>query len=198
MFWLARADGSDRHRIAGADAMYGWSSSVDLLAISTHGAIELVSPTGARKQLVAGTDYRVWNAVWAPSGDALAVSLVSWTRGSIVRSYPVGGGRPTTWFAINGKQALPGVCTRCGGGGTIADLAGWWPTWGIGFWVFSSGMVHNNDSTPIELVHAPGATPHIIGWTLSDGVTDAVAASSSGSLAIVASTQSAGRDVRQR
>ena len=76
----------------------------------------------------------------------------------------------------------------------IAALAGWWPKWGIGFWVFSSGMVRNLDSTPIELVHAPGATPHIIGWTLSDGVTDAVAASASGSLAIVASTQNAGRD----
>jgi hypothetical protein len=194
--WLARADGTDRRRIVGADGVYGWSPSADSLAISTHAAtrLELVSPTGARKRLVASTGYRVWNAVWSPSGDAVAVSLVSWTRGSIVRSYPVDGDHPTTWFAIDSKQALPGVCTGCGGGGTIADLAGWWPKWGIGFWVFSSGAVHNNDSTPIELVRAPGATPHIIGWTLSDRVTDAVAASSSGALAIVASTQSAGRD----
>jgi hypothetical protein len=214
--WIARTDGSDRRRIVDADGLFGWSPSADLLAISTDTRarfpggstgdvptrLNLVSPTGARKQLVAlngrgeasvASGFRIWNAVWSPSGNALAVSLVSFTRGSIIRSYPTNGSTPTTWFAINGKQALPGVCASCGGGGTISDLAGWWPKWGIGFWVFSSGMVHNNDSTPIELVHTPGTAPHIIGWTLSDGTTDALAASPTGSLAIVASAQNAGR-----
>jgi hypothetical protein len=215
--WIARADGDNRHRIVGADRVFGWSPSADLLAISTDTRarfpggstgyvptrIDLVSPTGAPKRLVAlsgrnqtsvAKGYRIWNAVWSPSGNALAVSLVSFTRGSIIRSYPVNGRSPTTWFAINGKQALPGVCTQCGGGGTISDLAGWWPKWGIGFWVFSSGMVHNNDSTPIELVHTPRATPHIIGQTLSDGTTVAASASPTGALAIVASAGNAGRD----
>jgi hypothetical protein len=215
--WIARPDGGDRHRIVGADGVFGWSPSADLLAISTDTRarfpggstgyvptrIDLVSPTGAPRRLIAlrgrnqasvAKGYRIWNAVWSPSGDALAVSLVSFTRGSIIRSYPVDRSRPTTWFAIDGRQALPGVCTGCGGGGTISDLAGWWPKWGIGFWVFSSGMVHNNDSTPIELVHAPRSIPHIIGQTLSDGTTVAASASRTGALAVVASTGSAGRD----
>ena len=215
--WIARADGADRHRIVGATAMFGWSPSSDLLAISTDTRarfpggstgyvptrVDLVSPTGAPKRLVTlsgrnqasvAMGYRIWNAVWSPSGTALAVSLVSFTRGSMIRSYPTGGGAATTWFAINAKKALPGVCTGCGGGGTIADLTGWWAKWGIGFWVFSSGAVHNLDSTPIELVHTPGATPHIIGQTLSDGTTVAASASPTGALAIVASAGNAGRD----
>jgi hypothetical protein len=214
-FWIARADGSDRTRIVGAADSFGWSPSADLLAVSTDTrarafrgsteiptGVELISPPSTRRSLLTLTGhneatvitaYQVWSAVWSPNGAALAVSLVSSTRGSIVRSYPVNGEAPTTWFAINGKAALPEVCTSCGGGGTISDLAGWWPKWGIGFWVFSSGMVHNNDSTPIELVHTPGATPHIIGETLSDGTTDAASASSAGALAIVASADNAGR-----
>jgi hypothetical protein len=215
-FWIARADGSDRQRVVGATDAFGWSPSADLLAVSTdtrarafRGStevptrVELISPPSTRRSVVTltghteatvATAYQVWSAVWSPNGAALAVSLVSITRGSIVRSYPVNGEAPTTWFAINGKAALPGVCTGCGGGGTIADLTGWWAKWGIGFWVFSSGMVHNLDSTPIELIHTPGATPHIIGQTLSDGTTDAASASPAGSLAIVASGENAGRD----
>ncbi len=41
----------------------------------------------------------------------------------------------------------PGICMGCGGKDVIADLAGWWPGWGTGFWVFSSGMTHNNEDT---------------------------------------------------
>ncbi len=214
--WIVRTDGADRHRIVGADGVFGWSPSADLLAISSdtrarfpNGStgevptrVELVSPSGTRQRLVVlrgsveasvARGYRIWDAVWSPTGTAVAVSLVSFMHGSVIRSYPSDGGAPTTWFAINGTHALPGVCTSCGGGGTIADLAGWWPSWGIGFWVYSSGAVHNNDSTPIELVHTPGTTPHIIGWTLSDRTTDAIAAGPRGSLAIVASARNAGR-----
>lgn len=217
--WIARVDGSDRHRFTGADGVFGWSPSADLLAISMDTRakafrgftdipmrLELISPPTGRRTLVTlrghgpprvESSYRVWSATWSPDGRAIAVSLVSFTHGSIVRSYPVDGGTPTTWFAISAKRALPGVCSGCGGGGTIADLAGWWPTWGIGFWVFSSGAVRNLDSTPIEIIRTPGATPTIVGQTLSDRVTDTVAASRNGSLAIVASSEQGGRSYGQ-
>jgi WD40-like Beta Propeller Repeat len=52
----------------------------------------------------------------------------------------------------------------------------------------SSGAVRNLDDTPLELVTQPGATPHIIGDTLSDGTTVAYASDAQGELAIVAST----------
>jgi hypothetical protein len=113
--------------------------------------------------------------------------------GSTIRSYPVDGGKPTTWFSINATANLPGLCSGCGGGNTIAQLAGWWADWGIDFWAFSSGAVHGLDSSPLELVHFPGAVPRIIGHTLSNGTTDALASSDNGSLAIVASTLDAGR-----
>lgn len=217
--WIARVDGSDRHRVAGADGVFGWSPSADLLALSVDTRarafrgftaiptrLELISPPTTRRTLInlrgagqprVASSYRVWNATWSPTGDAIAASLVSFAHGSIVRAYPVNGDPPTTWFAINAKRSLPGVCTGCGGGGTIADIAGWWPRWGIGFWVFSSGAVRNLDSTPLELLRTPGATPKIIGRTLSDGVTSTVAASRTGSLAIVASSENAGRSYGQ-
>ena len=113
--------------------------------------------------------------------------------GSTIRSYSVEGGKPTTWFSINAAANLHGLCSGCGGGNTIAQLAGWWADWGSGFWAFSSGAVHGLDSSPLELVHSPGAVPHIIGRTLSNGTTDALAASDDGSLAIVASALDAGR-----
>lgn len=217
--WVARLDGSDRHRVTGADGVFGWSPSADLLAISTDTRakafrgftdiptrLELISPRAGRRTLVSlgghgrlhvVSSYRVWNATWSPNGAAIAASLVSFAHGSTVRSYPVNGDAPTTWFTINAKRSLPGVCTGCGAGGTIADLAGWWPRWGIGFWVFSSGAIHNLDSTPLELLHTPGTTPRIIARTLSDGITSAVAASRTGSLAIVASSENAGRSYGQ-
>jgi hypothetical protein len=105
-----------------------------------------------------------------------------------VRSYPIDGGAPTTWFTISNAAILPGLCTGCGGHDTIATVTGWWPGWGVGFWAFSSGATHNLDDTPLELVTKPGAAPRIIGDTLSDGTTVAYASDARGELAIVAST----------
>jgi hypothetical protein len=56
-------------------------------------------------------------------------------------------------------------------------------------------MTHNNDDTPVEMLTAPGATPHIIGQTLSDGTTVTIASAPNGALAIVAST--GGREYAQ-
>jgi Tol biopolymer transport system component len=108
--------------------------------------------------------------------------------GTSVRSYPIAGGAPTTWFSISNNAVLPGLCTDCGGRDTIATVAGWWAGWGIGFWAVSSGAVRNLDDTPVEVVTKPGAAPHIIGETLSDGSTVAFASDTNGGLAIVAST----------
>jgi hypothetical protein len=114
-----------------------------------------------------------------------------------VLSYPIAGGAPTTWFSISNTAVLPGLCTGCGGHDTIATVTGWWPGWGIGFWAVSSGAVRNLDATPLELVTAPGVTPHIIGDTLSDGTTVAYASDAHGELVIVASTSTAGREFGQ-
>jgi hypothetical protein len=217
--WVARADGTDRHQIRGVVGYYGWSPIQDLIAVSTATSytqvvrgspyrstvatrLEVVTPTGARRDLVGlpvpagAVTYPppgIWDAVWSPSGAAIAVAIDSFMAGSIIRSYPVGGGKPTTWFSINGTASLTGTCSGCGGGHTIAQLAGWWANWGIGFWVFSSGAVHGQDSSPLELVRAARAVPRIIGFTLSNGTTDALASSATGGLAIVASTLNAGR-----
>jgi hypothetical protein len=112
-----------------------------------------------------------------------------------VTAYPVAGGKPTTWFSTRRRQSLPGA--SCGTPGrrcnqVIAGLAGWWPGWGIGFWVYADGMTHNNDNTPLELLTAPGAPPRLIAQTLSDGAS-AFASGRGGELSVVTTTSSAGR-----
>lgn len=201
--WLAHGDGGGAHRVSSVPdvaSLVGWSPTADLVAVVTQvdqqpAAVVVVPPTAAPRRLmalVAGALRRgsVQDAAWSPDGRAVAVSTVDYApgTGSAVRAYPVDGGAPTTWFSIKDTQMLPGTCSGCGGGDVIADLAGWWAGWGIGFWVFSSGMTHNNDDTPLEVLARPGARPHLIGETLSDGETVAVAAGPAGSLAIVDST----------
>lgn len=211
--WIARADGTDAHQVLGlpVSGIVGWSSTTDMLAVTTNTpdplnptipwptAISLVSVTGTVSTLAAVVSTQampttIENAVWSPNGQELAVATTG-PSGSAVRAYPISGGSPTTWFSISRTATLPGICTECGGEEIIADLAGWWPKWGIGFWVFSSGMVHNLDDTPVELLTTPGSRPRIIGTTLSDGETDAIASGSNGALALVEST--AGREYGQ-
>jgi hypothetical protein len=218
--WVVRSNATDRHRVTGAGGYYGWDPAEDLLAISTgtpyaqllrgslyHGTadtrLELVSPTGTRRDLVnlpvptkpvVYPPRGIWDASWSPSGQAIAVAIDSFMSGSTIRSYPLDGGKPTTWFSINASASLPGLCSKCGGGhNTIAQLAGWWAKWGVGFWVFSGGAVHGLDSSPLELVHSPGAAPHLIGHTLSTGTTDAIASGPRGDLALVSSAADVGR-----
>jgi hypothetical protein len=211
--WIARSNGTAAHAVGGlaVDQLVGWSPRADVLAVSadtketlycsgcgstptwhtTH--VTLVTPGGRTTRLfsVPSTAVYLEDAVWSPSGNQVAVSTLSFNRGgeTTVRAYPVNGGTPTTWFSIRNSQRLPGACpSACAGNGTVADLAGWWPRWGIGFWVYDDGMSHNNDNTPLELLAAAGAAPRLIGSTLSDGTTDAIAAGAGGALAIVAST----------
>lgn len=207
--WIAHANGTHAREVAtSVGELVGWSSASDKLAftsttpvrfnsgssIAVSDKVFLLAPTGAARELVGfpavgDRATRVTDASWSPKGTALAVSTSLEPSGATsVRSYPIDGGAPTTWFTISNAAILPGLCTGCGGHDTIATVTGWWPGWGVGFWAFSSGATHNLDDTPLELVTKPGATPRIIGDTLSDGTTVAYASDARGELAIVAST----------
>jgi hypothetical protein len=215
--WVARADGSGAHAVGGlaVDQLVGWSSTADVLAAvtDTHVSLRngyrgpqpttlsLITPAGRVRRLfsisaAAARVGRVWDAVWSPHGNAVAVSTNDFLRngGTSVRAYPIDGGRPTQWFSIPTRQRLPGICSECGGANqVIADLAGWYPHWGIAFWAICCGADHVNDDTPLELLTAPGATPQLLAQTLSDGTTDAIAGLAAGGLALVAST--GGREI---
>jgi hypothetical protein len=218
--WIASGSGADAHEARDllVNSSFGWSPTTDVLGVVTDAtpvtseghvafphptAVELVAPDGTARQLLrlpssdTAPAPSIEDAVWSPTGHAVAVSTLAFADvgHTVVRSYPVDGGVPTTWFSISNTAQLPGTCTGCGGHDTIADLAGWWSNWGISFWVYSSGAIRNPDNTPLELLTSPGSTPRIIGETLSDGITDSIAASANGSLAIVSST--AGRSYGQ-
>jgi len=212
--WLARGDGTHAHRVRGVDVdeLVGWSPTADVLAATAgsrlrpdSGSAErvlLVDPTGAVRTLVslAGATARagsVWAAVWSPDGREVAVSAVEFggpANGTTIRAYPIAGGPATTWFRIRSDQGLP-ICHDCDGGrGVIADLIGWWPRWGIAFWDYCCGSIHNLDDTAIVLIARPGASPYLLPQrTLSGRTTDAIAAGPRGELALVAST--GGREI---
>jgi hypothetical protein len=217
--WIADADGTGAHEVArlAVDSLVGWSPTADQLAVIADAKgwdfsglqdqrpvqVELVSARRTVRLLLALSTSatrpgRVDSAAWSPNGDELAVSVAN-PRLSVsanVSAFPVAGGKPTTWFSIAANKGLPGICSGCGNEEVIAHLAGWWPRWGIAFWSYCCGATRNLDNTPLELLTGPGAQPRLIAQTLSDGVTDAVAAGPGGSLAVVATTTE-GRDIGQ-
>lgn len=216
--WIARADGIDAHQVSGlvVNQFVGWSPSADLVAVaageSTHvpygspTTVDVVSPGGRTRVLftrsaqgVMMTRGGIWSAVWSPDGTSLAVSTYSPYRdaGTQILEVPVTAGvRPTVWFSIRNPQHVTGVSCgpHCVANEVIAQLAGWWPKWGIAFWAFTSGGTHNADSTPLVVIPRPGARPRELAQTLSDGTTDAINAGPGGQLAVVASGKSAGRE----
>ncbi len=218
--WLANADGSGAHEIAGlaVDGLVGWSPTADALAVIVGARgwylndrqgqlpvrLELVSASGTVRRLLAlstspSRPGQIASAVWSPSGSDIAVSVWNPRRAisTTVSAYHVGGGRPTTWFSIPANRGLPDICSgSCGNMEVLADLTGWWPRRGIAFWAYCCGATRNLDDTPLEVLSAPGARPRLVAQTLSDGVTDAVAAGPGGSLAVVA-TSTEGRDIGQ-
>jgi hypothetical protein len=189
--WIARADGSDAHVVRGLQvaSSYGWSPTQDLLAVAagpertkrpcpcySPTTLRIASPDGAVRTLARAS--WIYGAAWSPDGKSIAVSEITYPVSKVV-VYPTSGGAGATWFRIGKRQRLNGMT------GTLFQLAGWWRQLGIGFWAFGDGAIHNLDATPLDLVRAVGARPRLLGKTLSDGGTDALAASGQGKLAIV-------------
>ncbi|HEX4033241.1 MAG TPA: hypothetical protein VHX66_02255 [Solirubrobacteraceae bacterium] len=205
--WLARGDGSGAHAVRGleVDGLVGWNPSADVLAViggSVGSTLELIRPDGSTRTIVAlsGGPSRqglVEDAAWSPDGRQIAVSTNSVAEGAVIRAYSLVGGAPTTWFRIGDQQLFPSrICSGCGGRETIADLVGWWPRRGIGFWVYCCGATRNLDQTPLALIATPGARPRVFAQTLSTGTTF-VAAGAGGALAVDATAGGAGRVLGQ-
>jgi WD40 repeat protein len=216
--WIAHADGTDTHEVRRLQVteFVGWSPNADLVAVnageSKHvpigspTALDLVSPNGVVRTVFPRSSSRhitsgaIRSAVWSPDGKSLAVSTYSPARdsGTQILNVPIAASAaPTVWYSIRSSQRLTGALScgpHCGGGDAIAQLAGWWPKWGIAFWVFSSGATRNSDSTPLAVISRPFASPRLIAQTLSDGTTDAVDAAPGGELAVVSSTDASGRE----
>jgi WD40-like Beta Propeller Repeat len=201
--WLARSDGSHAHPLRGVaiQAAFGWGPNSDLFAISVGTAatvpfgaatgVDLVSPTGAVRQLVAST--HVTGAVWSPDGSALALSTQTGPSGpdpwsATLATYPVDGGPATVWQSLPAGYIVP---------------AGWWPVWGIGYTTVGSGGVPGGDATadgsPLFAVARPEAMPRPLGTTLENGSAGVPSASVTGWLAFVdeANDGGAGRTIWQ-
>jgi hypothetical protein len=208
--WLARGDGTGAHLVRGLDfnGLVGWSPTADLLAViaGEYGsAFELVYPGGRMRTLVEIKNRRlplgsVSSAAWSPDGRQIAISTEEFggaNDGATIRAYPVAGGVPSTWYRIGNDQRFPDhICSHCGGAREVsAELVGWWPRWGMGFWVYCCGATRELDGSSLALIGHPGAQPRVLTRTLSDGVTDAIAVGSRGALAVVADNPDPGREI---
>jgi dipeptidyl aminopeptidase/acylaminoacyl peptidase len=177
--WLASDDGSGVHRIGPRLGLIGWSPAADVLAVTAGNSVRLITPSGATRTLVRAAG--IGPAAWAADGSALAVA----TRGasaSTLASYPVTGGRPTTWLRLRARSGM----------NHLIDPAGWWPRQGIGFWALTDSASLNADQDPFYVIPAPGARPRLLGNTLPGSGLDQVAAARRGRLAIVAEAPGAG------
>jgi dipeptidyl aminopeptidase/acylaminoacyl peptidase len=197
---IANADGTDPHEVKGLEdpQLVGWSPTSDELAVITstkdplnptvafENAVRIVSPEGGSRLLYSVTPTAkaptiLYDAVWSPNGRDIALATTNFFSGgrSVLLSLNVVTGKRTNWLSLPIRRSFHGYTD------TIIDPSGWWKKWGIGFWVFQGGMVHDNDGSPLYVLASPGFQPKELGTTLSDGVTDAVAASPTGQLAIV-------------
>ena len=200
--WLARADGSDAHVVPGLKVygLFGWSPRADLLAVSTgpehvdqpcpcYSPTELrvVSPDGSSR--VLARSGWVDGASWSPDGRKLAVAAVGFNEAQLI-TYPLGVGKGQIWLARHGPQKLNEMRS------ILFSIAGWWPSVGIGIWVYGDGAVRNPDGTPLDAIASPGASPTLLGTTLSEKTTDPISGGASGDVAVVV-TVAGGRSAWQ-
>ncbi len=210
--WIANGDGTAAHlvRRVAVDQLVGWSPTADVLAVTSdtqtartsfpngttgtlqqEAAVEVVTPTGAARRLLAMPATlrgpRIYDAVWSPDGHAVAVATYEGFPSPLttIRAYPIAGGAPTTWLVFRARERLPGVCPAACQGVT-ADLAGWWPGWGLAFWALPGALAQTVDATALEVFASPGAKPRLIARTLANGTTDEIATAGDGALAVVA------------
>ncbi len=176
--WLAGGDGGGAHQIVASGGLIGWSPATDVLAVTAGNVIRLIQPPARARTLTRAAG--MWPPVWSPDGRYLAVATRDWPSATTLASYPVAGGKPTVWLRLNARGGVLNGMNEI-----IIDPAGWWPRWGIGFWVFGDGMVHNNDQTPLDVISAPGARPRLLGYTLSGNSAPEAVAAPNGWLAIV-------------
>ena len=189
--WITSGDGHGAREIHGlaVGELIGWSPVADVLAVTAgplparvpYGApatVRLVSPSGSARTLMSAVGIE--SAAWSPDGGSIAVATRQWPSATTLASYLVAGGKPTVWLRLNARSGVLNGMNEI-----IIDPAGWWPRWGIGFWVFGDGMVHNNDQTPLDVIAAPGARPRPLGDTLSGNSAPVAAVAPDGWLAIV-------------
>ena len=191
--WIARADGTEAHVVPGlqVESLFGWSPTADVIAVAagpehtrqtqscpcfSPRTLRIVIASGASRILARGS--WLYGASWSPDGTQIAAAWIG-MKSSRLFTYRVATGTSRLWLTRLARQTLNGM------NGIVFSIAGWWPRFGLGTWVFGDGAIRNNDETPLDAVAAPGAIPRLLGQTLSDGTTDAVAASSNGELAIV-------------
>jgi WD40-like Beta Propeller Repeat len=191
--WVARDDGRRLHELPWRSvSVDGWSPRGHTLAVGVWSgrdasALTLVTPANSDQRRIARVrgDY---GAVWSPDGRSLAVSAINQPAGrTTIRTYPVKGGAPTTWFSAGSRHG------RLDGMNSLRlQPAGWWTGQGIGFWVYGDGAVSNNDQSPLYVLAQPGAPPRLLGSTLTNRAAPSVTGSRSGRLAIVAETRRQG------
>ena len=159
--WLADADGSRLHKVTGFDnpEFLGWSPTSDVLAVTNQGDVSttytpppgseyvtqptslwLVSPSGARRELVRPSSGMIDGATWSPDGSEVAVGGLSaypfqdhvpWTE--TLTAYPIDGAKPTVWLRIVNPRSNS-CCQTAGLKQSQFIPVGWWPHWGIVFW----------------------------------------------------------------
>ncbi len=211
--WIAHADGSHLSEVPSFDnpQFLGWSPTSDILAVTSQGEVPttytpppgsayvtkptslwLVSPSGARRELVRPGPGMIDGATWAPNGSGVAVGGLSaypfqdhvpWTE--TLTAYPVDGAKPTVWLRIVNPRS-DSCCQTAGLKQSQFVPVGWWPHWGIVFWGPSadvgSGLV--GGGFPLFAIPASGDRPVPLGRTLAGGQVSTIVASANGDLAI--------------
>lgn len=211
--WLADADGSRLHEVAGLEdpEFLGWSPTSDTLAVTNQGELPtffrtsvgssnvsqptslwLVTPTGERRELVRSGSGMIDGATWSADGSAIAVGGLSaypfqdhvpWAE--TLTSYPIDGATPTVWLRIVNPRSNS-CCDTAGLKQSQFVPVGWWPHWGIVFWASSADVGSGLDGGgfPLLAMPAPGDKPILLGSTAAGGQVSTIVASASGALAI--------------